>query len=329
MKVLLPGSVVRAMDSRIEASDDYAGRSEFILDAIQGHLAELEVSRDVGGSGREHPAPPANRQREQPQGDPSSWAAGTLPHLDGDVPTVERTSAPPTTPTWGMHNRDFPTLWAAALLGQETQMADGPISFETWLRDVVARAWELPRILNGKHFDTSGFPTNEDKKDASENRFVRFFVGDETESGPMFELGLAAVGDEGTALTSAGSRLLVQLQGFGCRVESEVRQEWTHAFLDHLARWGPADLEFLSEILHNIDEGHSDRTELVRAVEANHPDWSEAVAGTNVAGYIARAREWGLLARRQQDGHYVLEPAAIGTVEAAVARSRSTGEDER
>ena len=48
------------------------------------------------------------------------------------------------------------------------------------------------------------------------------------------------------------------------------------------------------------------RLELVEVFQTARPDWTASVAATNTQGYVARAREWGLVESKQVAGTYRL-----------------------
>jgi hypothetical protein len=72
-----------------------------------------------------------------------------------------------------------------------------------------------------------------------------------------------------------------------------------------LGKTAAPDLSFLSEIMGLIDEGTDTRLSLVSELSTRYPDWSAPEVQTNLAGYVGRAREWGLLERKQTKGRYV------------------------
>lgn len=325
VKVVLPTAVVRQMDAFINHSSAYADRSEFIADAVQGHLAELaaiesEVSRSHLGERQARLRPEGGLGAEE--------GLATLSAVDPSTPTLEAVPHPRPDPTWGMHNRDFPTLWAANDLARETGRQGRPIPLEAWMAGLTERAWQLPRLLaaDKDRYDFSGFPVNPDKPQASTARFLRFFVSTDLGEGPLFHLGLASSQDDAVAVSKAGADLLTSLAGLSCAKDGEVKPGWTQKFLQHLAVWAPADLTFLVEVLRGIAEGDSSRPQLVGSVLKAHSEWSETVCATNVAGYVARAREWALIAPKQINGRYVLENGAIDLVNSTVETSGSNKE---
>ena len=48
------------------------------------------------------------------------------------------------------------------------------------------------------------------------------------------------------------------------------------------------------------------RVELAGQFNQWRPDWSPALSNTNAAGFVARAREWGLLEPKLVDSRYAL-----------------------
>jgi hypothetical protein len=78
------------------------------------------------------------------------------------------------------------------------------------------------------------------------------------------------------------------------------------AFLRHMARFAPADLKTMHEVVLHISAGESTRVELIAAIERTHPDWPGGTAATNAAGYVARTREWGILSDKQVNHQYVV-----------------------
>ena len=61
-----------------------------------------------------------------------------------------------------------------------------------------------------------------------------------------------------------------------------------------------------------------DRAALLEHFEQLDPEWTKSVISTNAAGYVARAREWGLLEDGMEDGRYV--PTEIGLTLFGAAR---------
>ena len=320
------------MDGEIASNRGYASRNEFIADAIQGHLAELTALRandprtvlpDVvvsdasAGSGR------PVRRTDAPD------LLTSLPAVARDGPKLQPAQRQKRGPTWGMHNRDFPTLWALCHLADATDRTGAPVPLKQWTSEVVQLAWRMAQELPSDQYDTSGFPSNPMKREAAEGRFVRFFLGTEEAEGPLFDLALVG-SDEGlVAPTEHGLALLRSLGGFSCKRGQLVRRDWTEAYLLHLGHHAREDAEFMEQVLGLISGGAADRTGLIEQAGAAHPDWSPSVLETNVAGFIARGREWGLIRQKQYRGRYLLEEGALELVTAALTEaSRPTWREE-
>lgn len=316
VKVVLPAGLVRAMDDLIAGSGGYANRNEFITDAVEGHLAELQA---MVGTSDDHGIPVSSdpdlhRPKLEDRGSTSDPITA-IPAVEEEGPVVAGEETQGDDPTWGMHNRDFPTFWALWHLSEATRSSGDAIDLDEWIERVVALAWRMSRTLSNNRFDTSGFPKNEQKPESSEGRFIRFFLGTDSGDGPLFTLGLAGLQDGRIAPTHSGLSLLKKLEGFSCKRGQTVVDTWTEAYLSHLVEHVPADAEFMAELLSRIAKGQASRTELLAAVGSAHPDWSSSVVDTNVAGFIARAREWGLVVPKQLQGEYVLEADALGMME--------------
>lgn len=349
VKLALPSDLVSDMDDYINGTSSYSGRQDFVADAIANLLADLEVTSseqgaesprsdtiDVGPLGDQQGSNAGVTGRGQrshervrredsevelyPIEPMSSAAALALTGIafptDGVLLTAPR-SVVPLEPTWGIHNRDYPTLWAAGLLSVELEEKE-TVSYHSWLADTTRIAWRIADALRTSDLDLSGFPMNRAKAEKSEARFVRFFLGDDAGQGPLFDLGLAAVTeDDQVALTSAGSDLLSRIKDWSPRLDAHPGDRIASAFLDHLAAWVPADFDFLHKIIVLIDSGISERNLLVSTISEAYNDWPGQVAGTNVAGFVGRARQWGLIERRQERRQYLLAPGARALIEEA------------
>lgn len=258
-----------------------------------------------------------------------------------DAPISDLMAPRPEHPTIGIHNRDWPTLWAASELGKVSR-EDSPTRFETWIEEIVAWGSGLGYLQmkcddDAEDLDLTGLPIEYfGKRDkAAVNRFRTHFVSDRRHRGPLFGLGLAYV-DETTdvvSLTTAGAAVLTALDGCLPTAHDEVPPEWRHAFLTHLARHVPSDFDFLSLLVRTIAEGTAEREPLLRLVqETKDADPSDAVrrhwqkkaserwsmmTSTNVSGFISRAREWDLILPKQEQRRYLLTDDALDALAAA------------
>ena len=241
--------------------------------------------------------------------------------LDGVLSPIEsRDDIPQEGPLFGLHNRDFPSLWALAELGRFT--AEGPIPYSEFMTEVADRAWRYGEILVGLERQgirglTTLFPTNPDKREASKGRFLNFGVGEAkaTEGGwitrgPLFQWGVAGiVVTEGVGcigVTSLGTQLIGEVVGLTPDVP-HLRQSAV-GFAEFLRVSAPDDWWGFQRLLTAVGTGASTRDEVARHFHGSRfgDNWNKNQVSTNAAGYVARAREWGFLEQKQQDGRYVL-----------------------
>ncbi len=233
--------------------------------------------------------------------------------LGGSVATVKPQML------FGLHNRDYPSLWAlrhlADIAGSELRDLD------ECLRLVTAEAWRFgARLLTleakvGQKL-TALFPTNPSKRQSADNAFRNFAIGGcgwtgagLIAVGPLFEWMTCGVTSDPAnrahvqlGVTDAGYALLHSVDGISLRLPHE--RAHAEAFLDHLRHHDPADLsgfEFVATVLRQ----EVTREELVDAFAGRLTDRQDQ-ASTYAAGYVARAREWGLVAPKQHEGRYVL-----------------------
>ncbi len=295
IRVLLPDHLVERLDQVVGAGHVYADRNSLVADAIDGHLLELE---SLEGSG------PVMAS------DLSGWKISAP---SPDTPTLPRCGEP-STPTWGMHNRDFPTLWALWRLTGDVATAGAPVPFVPWLESVVRDSWNARVELASREYDIAGFPSNVGKAQASEGRFRRFFVGDEVATGPIFSLGLAGGAGALVAPTSEGLSLLAELDGLTCSALAPAERA-TFAFFEHLRSLGHPDYRLFRSVLEWIGEGVATRDRLLSRLAVDYPQWSRAQLQTNLAGMVGRTREWGLVERKQAKGKYEATARAVRLVE--------------
>jgi hypothetical protein len=299
------------MDAVILASNGaYSDRSDFIAEALRDRIeAEEEQFRD--------PAVPAPRAVAATA---ESEAAATETEItifadwaEEDPPVLPRAAGPET--NFGLHNRDWPTLWSADWLGRLTAGAASPISFSAYLDELVPRAWQQGRLLAARDLDrppgaklAAGFPTNVRKREGAEARFRAHAVGVASErghQGPLFVFGLVGVTGEDedplVALSPEGLTLLARLARAGVGDGPPFNQDAWKIFCEHLAQYASKELETWMTVLSIVAEG-PDRAALVTRCHW----WSGSTADTNAMSYVARGREWGLVETGLTDGHYRL-----------------------
>lgn len=327
VKVMLPGHLVTAMDAFINRSVGYAGRAEVLTDALDAFLTEMGATTPAAVP---LPLPleeaaPSVALRVAPLAPVLAAAALELHPAPAGAPVVEPVPGLPRREfTWGMHNRDFPTLWAALHLATATASAGAPIPFAQWVPGLARDAWRVALgLAEDRSFDLSGFPTNPAKWAKAENRFITFFVGSPDCTGPLFDLALAGMKPDGTCgLTHAGVEVLGALDGWGCTVDDTPIDARRCSWLGHLARWAPADMDLFAVVVDAINAGSDTRDSLLLEVAERYEHWSSSQVSTNGAAAVSRLREVGLLERRQSAGRYLLA-GTDGWAAAEIDRART------
>jgi len=221
-------------------------------------------------------------------------------------------------PLFGLHNRDYPSLWAAGRLCDMTEA--GPISFEPALRDLVSEAWDLGHRLAQYDGKVPGkpsalFPTNREKPQAAESAFTNFAIGSVVSdgegnlsgTGPLFAwkiLGIAGSDDGASVgITEAGYSLLRDMAGLA--VTQPHTEEHAMRFLGYIREHAAGDRRGFEAMLRAVGNGVT-RPELIEIFSNQWPNWTPTEAATNAAGYIARGREWGFVEPAQVEGLYLL-----------------------
>lgn len=333
VKLLLPLPLIRAMDRLlVEGVGGFSTRNEFVREAIESYMVDLThepapeepVARSGGRGARLQalawPAPRdvhrvaalANRVPFLSHTDETA-----LPPLRAEALVISGQAEVIAEPLFGMHNRDFPSLWAAHRLADYA--ADGVVTFEEFAERATEEAWEYAESLRGLERDlgmklTALFPTNREKRQTASSAFRVFAIGSVTTSsefihaeGPLFLWRVIDVeqrdGGVVVGLTEVGRGLLARLAGL--TISQPHPPEQARVFLDHLREHAPADFWGFKRALDVVAERPS-RAELVEGFRTARPDWRESVAATNAQGYVARAREWGLVAPKVVDGRYEL-----------------------
>jgi hypothetical protein len=337
VKIPLPVRLIRQIDEALVAGlGGYSTRTEFFREAAEGLLLELQYEHAPAEplpSVRATAALPASRPDAGQSGlsgpgDVDSSArlpAGRLMSLEQTALRLAEEGYPidgqaqvDDEPLFGMHNRDFPSLWAAYGLARRARTA--PVPYDAFVDDITAEAWEFaaglePLEESGRQKLTALFPTNRDKPQSSADAFKAFAVGSVTNGrggplradGPLFAWRVGQVvqadGQILFGLTTDGWRLLRELDGISLELPHPQALAWK--FFDHLRRLSPGDWWGFRRTLEAVADDPT-RPELVQAFQDARPDWSSNVAATNAQGYLARAREWGLVQPKQVVGRYAL-----------------------
>ena len=117
-------------------------------------------------------APSTASRGSQPTAVPSTALVG--PSEGFTIGTDEDLSRPEGLPLFGLHNRDYPSLWALTNLASLT--VDEPIPAETYYTAAIGAAWRFGELLldieqrNGSKV-TALFPTNPEKRKTAEMAF--------------------------------------------------------------------------------------------------------------------------------------------------------------
>jgi hypothetical protein len=338
VKIPLPISLIRDIDEAIVAGlGGYSTRTEFFRDAAEGLLFELKYepapAEPPAASARA--VSPAQASKQQPAADRltsehdvqeseatavSVGLESTVLRLTARGAAMEDGEAEVSNQIlFGLHNRDYPSLWVAHQLAKKLDA--GAVPYEAFVDEVTATAWDYAESLRALEASagpkvTALFPTNRQKPQSASEGFRTFAIGSVSNAtgnglradGPLFTWRLAQVkrlDDDGlvVGLTDHGWDLLQRLDGLSLALPHAT--EHAHAFLAHLAQRAPADWWGFRTVLDAVAEGPT-RSELVEAFRSARPDWSPAVAATNAQGYLARGREWGLIAAKQVSGTYLL-----------------------
>jgi hypothetical protein len=255
------------------------------------------------------------------------------------VEDAEQISRVEPRPLFGMHNRDYPSLWAACQLAAATQ--DDLVELDQFLDQLTDAAWGHGRYLAeiqalGSQKTTALFPTNIAKRKSAGMAFRQYAVGrtmpDPSDNGrlladgPLFQWHMAALAGNPRrpllGLTYPGWQLLAGLEGL--TVEEPHPDHATRHFLAYLSDFAPVDFKVLGHVLSAVGPQGATRAELLRALGERWPDWSVNEVSTNAAGYIGRAREWGLLQAKQQAGRYQL--SGLGREYVLSHKTRKEGE---
>jgi hypothetical protein len=317
VKLWLPASLLAAMDEVIRSTRAYNGREDFVAEAISDRIADERARPNTI-------SPPSLEIGERP----NEVDRGLVLALWESASVVTAPGFRIKEPMLGLHNRDYPTLWAADLLANIVAARGEALSWIHFVARAASAAWTASEALAALDDDrtegtlkaTVAFPKNPLKRNASEARFTEHMLGSLRQgraSGPLFALGLAGIAEgaapDRIAPTKAGLALLRALRaaGLGPRPPHPPRAWFT--FRDHLKSALPADLRQWTIVLEALAEGPSPEEAAVRF----QGTWQGSTAQTNINGYVSRGREWGLVEPKLAEGRYKLTPLGIRTVEEA------------
>lgn len=218
-------------------------------------------------------------------------------------------------PLFGLHNRDYPSLWAAADLYREASA--GPVDLDSYMEGLVERGWAFGELLGAIERATglrklqALFPSNRNRAQSAEEGFRAFAFGSvhsirgtdrKRLTGPLYQWQLARViiGEQGrlaVGRTLEGENLLDDLAGISLAMPHD--EALTRTFLRHLMEFAPGDWEVFRAVLA-LCANSPHRTRLVESLREQFAErnWSPSAGSSYAVGYVGRAREWGLLEER-------------------------------
>jgi Arc/MetJ-type ribon-helix-helix transcriptional regulator len=318
LKVLAETDLIRRMDALILASrGGYADRSEFVTEALRDRIEAEEELRGMETAAPNSLPETAGKSAGEVRPETACARAAVPWHCGdwhgSDVPSFERT-VPAQRTNFGLHNRDLPTLWAADFLGRMTAQTGAPVVWSEFIEQATAEAWAFGEVLAAADFArpsglkrSAGFPLNRKKQDAAEVRFRDHAIGvlGRNPRGPFFVFGLGGLEPDAreptVALTPTGLQLLAQLGEAGLGDGPPFGAAAWASFAEHLRLHAAEELGAWRAVLAVLTD-KPNRRELVKRCDW----WSGATADTNVMGYVARGREWGLVALGLDGGRYEL-----------------------
>ena len=345
VRLAFPVGLLRKIDELVQhGAGGYETRTEFVIDSVRQNIEVMQAEDRGGDPHAMTVVPTAPVLRVQPRTPPvmnlqgldigsEESFRGTAIRAVGEtdlVTDVKRISRVEPRVLFGMHNRDYPSLWAASQLARATR--EHLVSYEEFQQSVADKAWKQGRALEDLEKRTGRkttalFPTNPGKRKSAEMAFRQYAVGrvmgDPTDpgrllaDGPLFQWHVAALAgtpeDPFLGLTPQGHRLLVELDGLS--VEEPHPRAASRAFLDYLAGEAPLDFCVLLQVVAVVGPEGASRREVLDDIGERWPGWTANERSTNTAGYIARAREWGLLRPKQTAGKYQLSELGLQYLE--------------
>lgn len=312
VKVIVPADLVRRMDHAILGSGGaYQDRSEFVTEAIRDRLTE-EAAATGGKSEPTADSISTNEPDDMEQAPPGIDGSEDALRLGAWSPAGTYTVAARSGDevSFGLHNRDLPTLWALDRLA--SMCANGPVRWDEYIIRIRAESaltgeqLRLQDLARANRIKAGlGFPKPGPRVDQSIDRFVAAMVGSlKRRDGPLFGLGLVGSPEHERhqlAPTIAGLETLRALidDGLGSTLPHPALalERWW----GYLGNWAPSEHAAWTKVLTVVREEPT-REELV----ARFPEWPRTTADTNTTGFISRSREWGLVEPELQERRYQL-----------------------
>jgi hypothetical protein len=310
---------------------NYSDLHQFFVVAVRNQLAleaSVALEERVAPTGTST-APSATT--EPPKHAPSASTTLDLPGLVKTMlaPAAEELPEPARVENdsavlWGQINRILPIAVGVRVLAHLSADKTNGVPVEEWhetatdvavaLRSHLRQLDEAAGRRHGSLWSTA-FP---DDTPASAHRYVNQFLGlpkaGLSDGGAAF-LGFAAFDQDDTVvrLTTAGAEWAAFANPLLDDGDSPTRTfsvEETAFFINHLKKYRPAELRFLTRVAALVEQGRS-RTQLDEALAAEHPQWKKYIA-TMRAGALGRLSDLGFLerTRRGLTVDYALTPLA-------------------
>lgn len=329
-----------------EGLGGHEDRHELVDEAVQQYLVDLRTGGLGDEVVEEAPAEveaaapraadreaPAAQPTEEPRGaehgtaarlpatEPIVNLADTAVHLPSIKPVMveNEVALVKREPLLGLHNADVPSIAALALLAELT--ADGPVVVEDYYAAATDRARGLAASLAAyeerhKVKLSALLPSNANKPKSAARGYQAFALGTIAKqpeddgrravSGPLYlwnAAGLVRDSDElKIGITKVGWRLLQSLDGITFERPHAVAH--TRLFLAHLHDHAAEDIWGFRTLLEAVSR-RVGRGEL-NTHFLEQRDWKETVATSVAQGYLARSREWGMVAPKLDNGRYEL-----------------------
>lgn len=347
VRVRLQEDLVRRMDALLQRRvGGMETRNEFVEEALRMLVVEYEYDDD-----REEAKPSKSKRASPPKEDRPELVlmqeSDTPPlFVDGDLSFTEL--VPPSKPVlmdegiaqvddmplFGLHNRDYPTIWAGFQIAGLTEKSFQPA--DEIFKIITKRSWEIAEHLTTRRSPpdfklTSLFPQNRDKRQAAEGRFRAFALGryGSTEEGvaadgPLFSWRICQLdlvdNEVVIGITPEGWTLIENLRGLSLNLPHP--ETIADAFVAHLRSFSPEDWWGFRTVVMVAAEGATRQTMIDKFASEKTGEWTDAKISTNAQGYVARCREWGLLEPKMTDGEYRLTPYGEKTAEESMEENR-------
>jgi hypothetical protein len=314
VKILLPVDLAERVDEAVTSElGGFRDRHSLAAAAIDAYLLDLLYVNES-----ERPIPALKGLSDSRIARPAADLA-VVTALPRGTSVVDTVSVLVDEPLLGLHNRDWPSLWALSVLGELA--ADAVTPWHKFLPEVTTRAWKVAEEIEetspaGGRKLTALLPTNKAKAHSAESAFQSFAVasvgrrpspdGRFAVSGPLpLWRAIAFVTEAGelcAGVTDRGWDLLEQMAGL--TPAAPHRPDMAETFFSFLRAHSPTDWWGFETML-SIAAGSPTRDRYVGTFRAAR-GWSDAVAASAAQGYLARGREWGLVETKIVDGRYVL-----------------------